>query len=188
MKQQAPRRRKPGCCPAIRTGRRLSANGELAGHTLPEALDQWGDAAVGDKAAAFPYFPILIKLIDARDRLSVQVHPDDAYAMRVEGEFGKTEMWYVVDCEPGAALLYGFSRGLTQEEFRRRIETDTLEEVCNRVPVKKGDVFFIEAGTLHAIGAGILHRRGAAELQHHLPGLRLRPPGRGRQAPSPACG
>lgn len=119
-------------------GASLIANGELAGHTLPEALDQWGDAAVGDKAAAFPYFPILIKLIDARDRLSVQVHPDDAYAMRVEGEFGKTEMWYVVDCEPGAALLYGFSRGLTQEEFRRRIETDTLEEVCNRVPVKKG--------------------------------------------------
>ena len=144
-------------------GASLIANGELAGHTLPEALDQWGDAAVGDKAAAFPYFPILIKLIDARDRLSVQVHPDDAYAMRVEGEFGKTEMWYVVDCEPGAALLYGFSRGLTQEEFRRRIETDTLEEVCNRVPVKKGDVFFIEAGTLHAIGAGTL----IAEVQQN---------------------
>ena len=144
-------------------GASLIANGELAGHTLPEALDQWGDAAVGDKAAAFPYFPILIKLIDARDRLSVQVHPDDAYAMRVEGEFGKTEMWYVVDCEPGAALLYGFSRGLTQEEFRRRIETDTLEEVCNRVPVKKGDVFFIEAGTVHAIGKGAL----IAEIQQN---------------------
>lgn len=138
-------------------------NGPLAGRPLPEALEQWGPAALGDKASAFPYFPLLIKLIDAKDRLSVQVHPDDAYAMRVEGEFGKTEMWYVVDCEPGAELIYGFNRGLTREEFRTRIETDTLEEVCNFVPVHPGDVFFIEAGTLHAIGAGIL----IAEVQQN---------------------
>ena len=85
----------------------------------------------------------MIKLIDAHDRLSVQVHPDNEYAMRVEGEFGKTEMWYVVDCEPGAQLIYGFNRGITKEEFRRRIEDNTLMEVCNLVPVKKGDVLVV---------------------------------------------
>ena len=138
-------------------------NGEMAGKTLPEVLEAWGDDAIGAKAAAFPYFPVLIKSIDAHDRLSVQVHPNNEYAMRVEGEFGKTEMWYVVDCEPGAQLIYGFNRGLTKEEFRARIEDNTLMDVCNMVPVKKGDVFFIEAGTLHAIGAGIL----IAEVQQN---------------------
>ncbi|MGI6264281.1 MAG: type I phosphomannose isomerase catalytic subunit [Acutalibacteraceae bacterium] len=144
-------------------GSSVVANGPMAGQTLPDVLDTWGKEAIGEKAAAFPYFPVLIKLIDAHDRLSVQVHPNDEYAMRVEGEFGKTEMWYVVDCEPGAQLIYGFKTGLTKEEFRARIEDNTLMEVCNFVPVKKGDVFFIEAGTLHAIGAGIL----IAEVQQN---------------------
>lgn len=144
-------------------GSSVVVNGELAGKSLPDVLEQWGDQAIGEKAAAFPYFPVLIKLIDAHDRLSVQVHPNNEYAMRVEGEFGKTEMWYVVDCEPGAQLIYGFKQGLTKEEFRSRIEDNTLMEVCNAVPVKKGDVFFIEAGTLHAIGAGIL----IAEVQQN---------------------
>lgn len=139
------------------------SNGSLAGKTLPEVLSQWGPSALGERAAAFPYFPLLIKLIDARDRLSIQVHPDNTYALAHEGEYGKTEMWYVVDCEPGAKLIYGFNRGLTKEEFRQRIENNTLEEVCNAVPVQKGDVFFIEAGTLHAIGAGIL----IAEVQQN---------------------
>lgn len=144
-------------------GSSVVANGPLAGRALPQVLEEWGDAAVGARAAAFPYFPLLIKLIDAHDRLSVQVHPDNEYALRVEGEFGKTEMWYVVDCEPGAQLIYGFNRTLTKEELRAQIEADTLPQVCNFVPVKKGDVFFIEAGTLHAIGAGIL----IAEVQQN---------------------
>ncbi len=144
-------------------GPSVVSNGACAGLSLPDVLDQWGPAALGEKAARFPYFPLLIKLIDAHDRLSIQVHPADDYAMRVEGEFGKTEMWYIVDCEPGAELIYGFSKGLTKEEFRRRIEDNTLTDVCNRVPVKKGDVFFIEAGTLHAIGSGIL----IAEVQQN---------------------
>ena len=144
-------------------GASVVENGELAGRTLPEVLALWGDEAIGEKAAAFPYFPLLIKLIDAHDRLSVQVHPDNEYALRVEGEFGKTEMWYVVDCEPGAQLIYGFNRTLTKEELRAQIEADTLPEVCNFVPVKKGDVFFIQAGTLHAIGKGIL----IAEVQQN---------------------
>jgi mannose-6-phosphate isomerase len=138
-------------------------NGELAGKTLPEALALWGNASAGKNAAVFPYFPILIKLIDARDRLSVQVHPSNEYALRVEGEYGKTEMWYVVDCQPGAQLIYGLNTKIDKDEFRRRIKDDALTEVCNFVPVKKGDVFFIEAGTLHAIGAGIL----IAEVQQN---------------------
>ena len=104
-----------------------------------------GAFVLGEKAAAFPYFPVLIKLIDARDRLSVQVHPDNDYALRVEGEYGKTEMWYVVDCEPGAQLIYGLNAGLTKQQFREHIEKGTVTEVCNFVPVHKGDVFFIEA-------------------------------------------
>lgn len=105
--------------------------------------------------------PILVKLIDARDKLSVQVHPNDEYAYRVENEPGKTEMWYVVDCEDGASLIYGFKHEISKEEFERRIRDNTLDEVMNCVPVHRGDVFFIPSGTLHAIGAGIL----IAEIQ-----------------------
>lgn len=135
-------------------------NGELCGKTLADAVSLWGEECLG---GSYERFPILIKLIDACDRLSIQVHPNDEYAYRVEGEPGKTEMWYVVDCEPGAQLIYGFTETLSKEEFRARIENNTLTDVCNFVPVKKGDVFFIEAGTLHAIGAGIL----IAEVQQN---------------------
>ena len=144
-------------------GSDIVENGELAGKTLPEVLELWGDKAIGKNAAAFPYFPLLIKLIDAKDRLSVQVHPDDTYALKNEGEFGKTEMWYVVDCDEGAELIYGFNREVSKEEFECRIKNNTLPAICNYVPAHKGDVFFIAAGTLHAIGAGIL----IAEVQQN---------------------
>ena len=139
------------------------ADGEYAGLTLPQYIEKAGKAVLGTDCEKFEYFPILIKLIDAKQDLSVQVHPDNDYAMRVEGEYGKTEMWYVVDCEPGAGLLYGFKHEISKEEFRRRIEDNTLLEVTNRVEVHPGDVFFIEAGTLHAIGEGIL----IAEIQQN---------------------
>ncbi|MBE6728387.1 MAG: class I mannose-6-phosphate isomerase [Ruminococcaceae bacterium] len=138
-------------------------NGEYSGKTLPQVLKIWGEDGIGKKAAAFPYFPLLIKLIDAKDRLSIQVHPDDEYALKNEGEYGKTEMWYIVDCEKNAQLIYGFEHEITKEEFARRIKDNTLTDVCNYVPVKKGDVFFISAGTLHAIGKGIL----IAEIQQN---------------------
>ena len=144
-------------------GECIIENGELKGMTLTEALKLWGDAALDEKAAKFTYFPLLIKLIDACDRLSIQVHPDDEYAMRVEGEYGKTEMWYIVDCDEGASLIYGLTKTIDKDEFERRIRDNTIEEVCNFVPVKKGDVFFIPAGTLHAIGKGIL----IAEVQQN---------------------
>lgn len=144
-------------------GDSIVRNGKFAGMTLQQAIESWGKAALGKKAADFSYFPILIKLIDAKDRLSIQVHPDDEYAMFHEGEYGKTEMWYVVDCDEGAQLIYGFNQNITQGEFLERINNNNLSPVCNYVPVKKGDVFFIEAGTMHAIGKGIL----IAEVQQN---------------------
>ena len=139
------------------------ANGEYKGLTLNEYIEKAGKGVLGKNCERFENFPILIKLIDAKDNLSVQVHPDNDYAMRVEGEYGKTEMWYVVDCDEGATLLYGFKHEITKEEFARRIADNTLLEVTNAVPVKKGDVFFIKSGTLHAIGKGIL----IAEIQQN---------------------
>lgn len=144
-------------------GESIVKNGEFAGGTLHEVLNTWGKNAIGNKAAQFPYFPILIKLIDAKDRLSLHVHPDDEYAIKNEGEYGKTKMWYVVDCEEGAQLIYGFNQDIGRGEFLERINTNTLSPVCNYVPVKKGDVFFIDAGTLHAVGKGIL----IAEIQQN---------------------
>ena len=144
-------------------GNSIVRNGEFAGLTLQQVVEIWGSDALGAKAADFTYFPILIKLIDAKDRLSVQVHPDDNYALANEGEYGKTEMWYVVDCEEGAKLIYGFNQNITRGEFLERINNNNLSPVCNYVPVKKGDVFFIEAGTMHAIGKGIL----IAEVQQN---------------------
>lgn len=143
-------------------GMSVIANGSAQGKTLESYLEE-NSAALGERAKKFPYFPLLIKLIDAKDNLSVQVHPDNDYAMRVEGEFGKTEMWYIVEAEPGATLIYGFQQEISAEEFARRIADNTLLEVCNEVPVKKGDVFFIASGTLHAIGKGIL----IAEIQQN---------------------
>ena len=139
------------------------ASGACAGMTLSEYLAEAGKTALGTHCAELDSFPVLIKLIDAAKKLSVQVHPDDAYAKRVEHENGKTEMWYVVDCAEGASLVYGFDREISREEFRRRIADNTLTDVLNTVPVHKGDVFFIEAGTLHAIGEGIL----IAEIQQN---------------------
>ena len=144
-------------------GMNIVLNGEYKGKTINEVLDIWGADALGKNAQKFTYFPILIKLIDAKQKLSVQVHPDDDYALSVEGEYGKTEMWYVVDCEKGAELVYGFKENISKEEFESRIKDNTLTEVCNNVPVNKGDVFFISAGTLHAIGEGIL----IAEVQQN---------------------
>ena len=139
------------------------ANGRYRGMTLREYIEMKGRRVLGTACGRFADFPVLIKLIDAHDNLSVQVHPDNEYALRTEGEYGKTEMWVIVDCEPGASLIYGFDHEISKEEFARRIQDNTLLETVNRVPVKKGDVFFIEAGTLHAIGKGIL----IAEIQQN---------------------
>lgn len=131
--------------------------GSYDGQPLEQVVESVGkEALCGTNAARFPYFPVLIKLIDAKDNLSIQVHPDNDYARRVENEFGKTEMWYVLDCEPGAFLYYGFDHEISREELEERIRNNTLTEVLNAVPVKKGDCFFIPSGTLHAICKGVV--------------------------------
>lgn len=129
--------------------------GDFDGQTLSQYITDHPEV-LGKHVRRFEDFPVLIKLIDAKEPLSIQVHPSDEYALEVEHEYGKTEMWYIVDCDPGAALYFGVNRSVTQEEFCRRIEDNTVGEVLNRVEVHPGDVFFIEAGTIHAIGAGIL--------------------------------
>ncbi len=121
-------------------------NGPEAGRPLTEVLADWGYTNP---------FPWLIKIINAKNPLSVQVHPDDAYAARVENQQGKTEMWYILDADEGASLIYGFNQTLSLEEFEQHIKNGTLGEAVCTVPVQKGDVFFIPAGTLHAIGAGL---------------------------------
>ncbi len=137
--------------------------GEYDGLTLPQVAEKEGKTFLGKNSEKFDDFPILIKFIDAMDDLSVQVHPDDEYAMQYNGGFGKTEVWYIMDCEPGAKIIYGFKDKITTEEFAKAIENNTIEEVVNSVEVKKGDFFLIEAGTLHAICKGIL----LAEVQQN---------------------
>lgn len=109
----------------------------------------------------FEEAPLLIKIITAHDALSVQVHPDDTFAREEGQRNGKTEMWYVLDCEPGAYLYYGLKHRISPNEFQKRIRNQTILEVCRKIPVKKGDVFYIPAGLLHAIGKGIT----VAEIQ-----------------------
>lgn len=105
--------------------------------------------------------PILVKFIDAKKDLSVQVHPDDEYAREHEGDNGKTEMWYVIDAEEGASLIYGFKHKVTKEILRKAVETGTLDKHLQKVEVHKGDIYYVPAGTVHGIGAGIL----VAEIQ-----------------------
>ena len=145
-------------------GKNTIVGGEFDGKRLDDVINEAGSIkVVGTRAEAFPYFPILIKLIDAKDNLSIQVHPNNEYAQRVEGEFGKTEIWYVLDAAEDAQLIYGFKEKISSEEFAEAIENNTLTDVLNSVKVKKGDLLFIEAGTVHAICKGIL----VAEIQQN---------------------
>lgn len=123
------------------------------GKTLPELIAEYGDKLTGTEVKG--EFPLLIKLIDAREWLSVQVHPDDAYAQRVEGDpYGKTEAWVVLDCDPGAQLVFGID--CDNETLRSEIAEGRLDEHLVKVDVKVGDVLYIPAGTVHAIGANML--------------------------------
>ena len=145
-------------------GKNTVDGGEFDGQALDGIIEKFGkESIVGTRSLDFPYFPVLIKLIDAKDNLSIQVHPDNEYAQRVEGEFGKTEIWYVLDATDDAQLIYGFKEKISSEEFVKAIKENTLTDVLNSVNVKKGDLLFIEAGTVHAIGKGTL----VAEIQQN---------------------
>ena len=124
--------------------------------TFCEYIQKNGAECLGTYCARFEDFPVLIKLIDAKENLSVQVHPDEDYAREVENSFVKTEMWYIVDCGPDAYLYYGVNREISADEFAESIENGTVLDLLNKVPVKKGDVFFIPSGTIHAICADTL--------------------------------
>ncbi len=136
-------------------GQSVIASGE---HTGTKFGDFVRDNAhvLGTNCKGLHGFPILIKFIDAKKSLSIQVHPKDDYAKEHEGDSGKTEMWYIVNADENAFIYYGFTKEITREEYKKRIDDNTLLEVLNKISVKKGDCFFIEAGTVHAIGEGCL--------------------------------
>ena len=130
-------------------------DGPCAGWTLSQIAAEHPEAVSPDYQPGSP-FPLMVKLIDAKLPLSIQVHPDDAYAAREEGGRGKTEMWTILDHEPGAFLYLGFQREVSREELEQAITKGTLPGLLRRVEVHRGESFFIPAGTIHAIGGGIL--------------------------------
>lgn len=123
------------------------------GRTTVEAFprETWGT-----NAAHFPFFPTLTKFIDANEKLSVQVHPSDSYALENEGQYGKTEMWYVVEADEGAGLYMGLNHPVSADEFRSAVTDGSVENLLSFKRVSAGDVFFIPSGTIHAIGAGVV--------------------------------
>lgn len=147
-------------------GESVVLSGEFAGLPLPELIQKYGRELIGtalpDKDVA--KFPLLVKLIDANDRLSVQVHPDDNYALSHEnGELGKFEMWHILSAKPGAKLIYGIRPGITREIFAQAVKENRIEECLSSVEVKPGDTLNIPAGLIHAIGEGIV----LAEIQQN---------------------
>lgn len=130
-------------------------NGAWAGKTLDEVIGAFGASA--------ERFPLLVKLLHANDTLSVQVHPDDDYAARVEHDRGKTEMWHILEAEPGAELIFGLREGVSREDFAEAVREGDPERALGHVPVKPGETYFIPAGMPHAIGRGIL----LAEIQQN---------------------
>lgn len=134
-------------------------NGPLAGKTLAEVSQTWGIALFGEQSMRIfgPRFPLLAKFIDANAKLSVQVHPNDAYAAQHEhGKLGKTEFWYILAAEPGATIVHGFKAPTSREAVRQAISNVTLESLLHEESVQAGDVIFVPAGTVHAIGSGVL--------------------------------
>jgi mannose-6-phosphate isomerase len=145
-------------------------NGTLAGSTLGDVRRELGAALMGplDSQAIFP---ILTKIIDARSALSVQVHPDDVYAQRVEHQAnGKTECWYILAARPGAELVLGWNRATDRAEYERRVADGSLGEILRHVPVHAGETYYLPAGTLHAIGAGIelFEAQQASDLTYRI--------------------
>jgi len=137
-------------------GQSIVASGKYDGMLFGEFLKKIGNESLGWKFQSFRSFPILIKLIDARDDLSIQVHPGDEYALEYEDEYGKSEMWYVIDCTDDSYIYCGFKQDVTIEEVKAHIADDTLLELLNKIKVEKGKSYFIPAGTIHAIGKGNL--------------------------------
>jgi mannose-6-phosphate isomerase len=139
---------------AHKNGPSTIINGPLQGQSLAQA---WLEhPSLFGKETTDGDFPLLVKILDANDNLSVQVHPDDEYARKVENEpYGKTECWYVLDCEQDSEIVFGH-RAATQEDFKRRVDAGEWDDLLISVPVNKGDFFYVPSGTIHAIGKGIV--------------------------------
>jgi mannose-6-phosphate isomerase len=142
-------------------GTSVVANGEFKGMMLTELIKLKGKDIIGTEIS-LDWFPLLVKLINAKEKLSVQVHPDDKYGKEIEGETGKTEVWYVVEAFDGANLVVG-TKNCTKEQFKRAIETGEFDDFMNKIPVKKDDVYFVKSGLVHAIGEGVI----IAEIQQN---------------------
>lgn len=145
-------------------------NGALEGSTVADLRVRLGPQLLGDIDATRP-FPVLTKIITAHDWLSVQVHPDDAYAQRVEHQpFGKTECWYVMDAQPNAQIVYGWTRDTSREEYLERVADGTLGELLRKIDLKKGDAVYIPHGVVHAIGPGvtIFETQQASDLTYRM--------------------
>ncbi len=127
-------------------------NGALAGLNLTELLAK--EPRWFGRSTSYHSFPLLVKIIDAAKDLSIQVHPSDEYALRVEGSYGKSEMWYVAEAKQGASIFFGLKQDTDKATFLQSIEEDKLEQLLNKVEIKQGDCVFIGSGTLHAINAG----------------------------------
>ena len=136
-------------------GESVVANGEYKGMTLSQVLDK-NPQMKGSNAALFQFFPILIKLIDAKTNLSIQVHPSDEYALKNEGQFGKSEMWYIVDAKEGSGVYCGFKEKYSIDEVAKALKENRILDVLNFIEVKKGDCIYIPSGTVHAICGGLL--------------------------------
>ena len=159
-------------CSTHPDGPSIVASGEFNGQSLQQVLNVHPEYLGTHPASIMKNIhcdnevtlPILVKLIDAREKLSVQVHPDDSYAAAYEnGALGKTEMWYVLDAAPDAHLIYGFNHAMDETLLLQSLHENSLEKHLQKVPVRRDDVFYIEAGTVHAIGAGVL----LAEVQEN---------------------
>lgn len=139
------------------------ANGSLEGKSLQDLIDSNAEELLGKSVVERfgKEFPILIKFIDAKQDLSIQLHPNDALAKERHDSFGKTEMWYIMDADPKAELIVGFNKDVTKEEYAESVANDTLLDLLNYEQVKEGDTFFINTGKIHAIGAGVM----LAEIQ-----------------------
>lgn len=144
-----------------KNGTGIVSNGKLKGKKFDEIIEVYGEELVGTKINS-KEFPLLIKLITADDNLSVQVHPNDEYANRVEKDSGKTEAWYVIDCDEGASLIVG-TKKCDKETFKKALENGELDKYLNKIPVKKGDFFYVKSGLIHAICKGVV----IAEIQQN---------------------
>jgi len=136
-------------------GPSIISNGEYKGMSLQELIDK-NPAFAGKKALNFQFFPILIKLIDAKTNLSIQVHPSDEYALENEGQFGKSEMWYIVDAKDGSGVYCGFKEKYSMDEVAKALKENRILDILNFIEVKKGDCIYIPSGTVHAICGGLL--------------------------------